>query len=452
MATTIKARLYTNSDDAFVAWAPSEFIPGCRGFLLERGRRSGSGTKVEEVENRLGFKKDDPHSGDHKPSSFWPFQRFNWTDHAVDVGNQVRYRVTAMIDDGSGRPYKKGASSRWTRWAKLSPSVGRGLSCYFNRGLVLSQFVARYLRDKKISPATFKARLKTSLDPEFRRFLEGDLGARIGKILKDAKEKKTGLYAALYELGDAKLEDGLIALGPRLHLILANGSDKSGDGNADARNHLNNSGIPTIDRMLKSKGLGHNKFVVLSRLQRAEGGLDRQHQLEHHRALHPGQQRTADQEPENRSALPQAVGPAQGRLTAESRSGQFPAGAGLRQRQLAQLRDRRSPGHGLVHPHLRRAGHGCPARRHQLGEGRDPVPDVHAGQAGTSYAGRPAGQRGRHVRPGSGEHPGHPGGRQRQERARRAAGEQRPALQARSLHRRSSPRGSMWRWAPGSPR
>src|SRR6266404_807461 len=101
MAITIKVAVYTNSDDAFVAWAPSDFIAGCRGFLLERARKTASGEKVEAVENRVGFSKDNPKSGEHRPSNEWPFQRFNWTDHAVDVGNQVRFRVTAMIDDGS---------------------------------------------------------------------------------------------------------------------------------------------------------------------------------------------------------------------------------------------------------------------------------------------------------------------------------------------------------------
>jgi hypothetical protein len=124
MAATIRISVCTNSDDAFVAWAPSEFIPGCRGFLLERARKNAAGAKVEPVENRVGFKKDNPKSGDHRSSSEWPFQRFNWTDHAVDVGNNVRYRVTAMIDDGSGRPYKKSAASKWTAWQKLSADAG----------------------------------------------------------------------------------------------------------------------------------------------------------------------------------------------------------------------------------------------------------------------------------------------------------------------------------------
>ena len=263
MTVGIKVAVYTNSDDAFVAWAPGDFISGCRGFLLERARKVGAGTKVEPVENRVGFSKDNPKSGDHRPSSEWPFQRFNWTDHAVDVGNEVRYRVTAMIDTGSGRPYKKGAASNWTAWTKLSSDAGGGFSCFFNRGLVLSQFVARYLRDKKLTPAKFKAQLKKSVDPKFRAFLEGDLGAKIIDILQGGQDIKTELHAALYELGDEKLEDAMIALGGHLHLILANGSDPV-DGNAAARKHLNDAGIPTVDRLLKSKGLGHNKFVVVS--------------------------------------------------------------------------------------------------------------------------------------------------------------------------------------------
>ena len=263
MVPKIKVAVYTNSDDAFVAWAPSDFIPGCRGFLLERARKAGAGEKVEPVENRVGFPKDNPKSGEHRSSREWPFQRFNWTDHAVDVGNRVRYRVTAMIDTGGGRPYSDGPASNWTPWATLSSDAGGKFSCFFNRGLVLSQFVARYLKEKKLTPAKFKAQLKKSVDPKFRGFLEGDLGAKIAQILKDAKVKDTQLHAALYELGDAKLEDAMIALGSKLHLILANGSDPA-DGNAAARKHLNDAGIITINRMLKSKGLGHNKFVVLS--------------------------------------------------------------------------------------------------------------------------------------------------------------------------------------------
>ena len=262
-AMTMKIAVYTNSDDAFVAWAPEDFVAECRGFQLERARKVGSKVEIDLVENRVGFESDKPKSGDRRPSNEWPFQRFNWTDHAVDVGHQVRYRVTAMIDSGNGRPYVPGPTSRWTPWATLTTDMGGGFSCYFNRGLVLSQFVARYLASKKITPAAFKAPLKKNVDPKFRAFLEGDLGLRLRGMLADAK-KGGELHAALYELADEMLEDGLIAVGSRLHLILANGSDKSGDGNAASRQRLNTGGIATVDRLLKSRGLGHNKFVVLS--------------------------------------------------------------------------------------------------------------------------------------------------------------------------------------------
>jgi phosphatidylserine/phosphatidylglycerophosphate/cardiolipin synthase-like enzyme len=170
-----------------------------------------------------------------------------------------------MLDAGAGRPFERGATSRWTRWARLSPNAGGGFSCYFNRGLVLSQFVARYLRQHQLTPAAFKAQLKAGVDPAFRAFLEGDLGARLRQLLAPTRARRTTLHAALYELDDAQLEDALIALAPPVELVLANGSDKAGDGNAKARARLNGAGIATIDRLLKSKGLGHNKFVVVSR-------------------------------------------------------------------------------------------------------------------------------------------------------------------------------------------
>lgn len=259
----IRIAAYTNSDDAFIAWAPDDFIPECRGFRLERARKSGSEEKIEIVENRVGFSKDKPKSGDHKPSDVWPFQRFNWTDHAVDVGNNVRYRVTAIVRDASGKLVPD-ISSDWTPWLTLTADVGDGISCYFNRGLVLSQFVARYLRDKKISPAKLKANLKKSVDPAFRSFLQGDLGARLLKLLADARKSKSDVHAALYELDDEILEDAIISVGERFNLVLANGSNKSGDGNADARQNLRDHGVDPIDRLLKSKGLGHNKFLVVS--------------------------------------------------------------------------------------------------------------------------------------------------------------------------------------------
>src|ERR1700730_17148395 len=126
MAISIKVAVYTNSDDAFVAWAPTEFIPECRGFLLERGRKTTSGDKIDIVENRVGFSRDKPKSGEHRPSTEWPFQRFNWTDHAADVGDKVRYRATPMVDDGFVHPGKQRPAHRACRCGEtVSRAMGQ---------------------------------------------------------------------------------------------------------------------------------------------------------------------------------------------------------------------------------------------------------------------------------------------------------------------------------------
>jgi len=65
----------------------------------------------------------------------------------------------------------------------------------------------------------------------------------------------------LYELNDDQLENGIIALGHSIKLVLANGSEVP-DGNAEARQNLNSQGVGTIDRLLPDRLLGHNKFVV----------------------------------------------------------------------------------------------------------------------------------------------------------------------------------------------
>jgi phosphatidylserine/phosphatidylglycerophosphate/cardiolipin synthase-like enzyme len=70
-------------------------------------------------------------------------------------------------------------------------------------------------------------------------------------------------YAALYELTDPELIQRLVQLRGRAHVVLANGSNKKGDGNSEARKTLKKAKVDVRDRMLGSKGLGHNKFALL---------------------------------------------------------------------------------------------------------------------------------------------------------------------------------------------
>lgn len=62
----------------------------------------------------MGFKADKPKQGEHRPSTQWPFQRLWWTDHGVNLGDTVRYRVTPMVQGGGALEPLAAERSAWT--------------------------------------------------------------------------------------------------------------------------------------------------------------------------------------------------------------------------------------------------------------------------------------------------------------------------------------------------
>ena len=94
----VKVSFISNCDDAVVFWRIEKRIPDCWGFEIEREMKLKDGTvQRSTLDNRMGFKADNPKSGDHRASTLWPFQRFWWADHAANLGDVVRYRVTPMV-------------------------------------------------------------------------------------------------------------------------------------------------------------------------------------------------------------------------------------------------------------------------------------------------------------------------------------------------------------------
>jgi phosphatidylserine/phosphatidylglycerophosphate/cardiolipin synthase-like enzyme len=115
------------------------------------------------------------------------------------------------------------------------------------------------------SARDIKTHIKEIQEP-LRRFLSGELRLALLRILDEViDDLALDLYAALYELSDDELIGRLKLLAGRAHVILANGSDQSGDGNSVARLELENAQVDVHDRLLGSKGLGHNKFAVVVR-------------------------------------------------------------------------------------------------------------------------------------------------------------------------------------------
>jgi phosphatidylserine/phosphatidylglycerophosphate/cardiolipin synthase-like enzyme len=268
--TEISLKVFSNADDVHLVWSHEEDIPGCLGFAIEC-RRGDEEPKY--LSNRVGFENDTDVGTDGKrltsrSSQIWPFQRYDWTDHAADLGDVIAYRVVARVVGDAGQLID-GPASTWSETLTLSADCGDGVSVHFNRGYVLSQFMARYMQRKGITLQELKATavvVSDGVDREARAFLGGTLRETMLAMMEEVAETPSlELHAALYELSDEELVDALVRIGDRAHIVLANGSvDVEGeDENKDARKRLNDAGCVVHDRFLAPQALAHNKFVVI---------------------------------------------------------------------------------------------------------------------------------------------------------------------------------------------
>ena len=275
--SAITLKVFSNADDVHLVWNHEDDIPGCLGFAIQC-RRGDAEPKY--LSNRVGFEDDTEvdANGERltlRSSRIWPFQRYDWTDHAADLGDRIAYRVVARVLGDNGK-LKDGPASDWSRTLTLSADCGDGVSVHFNRGYVLSQFMARYMKRKGITLEQLKATavvVSDQVDREARAFLGGTLRETMLAMLVQVKQNEAlELHAALYELTDEELVDGLAAIGERAHIVLANGSvDEDGqDENKDARARLKAADCVVHDRFLAPRALAHNKFVVIGRRDGAD--------------------------------------------------------------------------------------------------------------------------------------------------------------------------------------
>jgi hypothetical protein len=159
----IRLAAYHNCDDVQLFWralvggegdAP---VPDCLGYMIERQRLGPGGQwrPTEVLRNRVSFSSE---RGEGEgtpayltgPSNVWPFQRYDWTDHGASNGQTVKYRVSAVaLPDGGTvgeSELQTAADSGWTEPITVSGETDGGVSAYFNRGLVMSQYVSRLAR------------------------------------------------------------------------------------------------------------------------------------------------------------------------------------------------------------------------------------------------------------------------------------------------------------------
>jgi phosphatidylserine/phosphatidylglycerophosphate/cardiolipin synthase-like enzyme len=259
MSKDISIAARANCDDTYVVWRYPEPIEECRGFALYRKAEDGT---IEPVQTFVPFSGETHNSGEHRPSTEWPIQRFGWTDVFARPGKTLSYRVVPMVGKAGELKGAEAEASSWTDPIEVTASAGDGLSAYFNRGVLATQAMARRLKGEEPWTKRLTKMIATSGDPT-RDFLSGELRLAMRRILAEVKASpQATLYAALFELDDPELRADLEALGPRANVILANGSKEKEDKSAEAREKLREAKVNVHDRMTEG-GLAHNKFLVL---------------------------------------------------------------------------------------------------------------------------------------------------------------------------------------------
>jgi phosphatidylserine/phosphatidylglycerophosphate/cardiolipin synthase-like enzyme len=283
MAISIK--VHAGSDDAFIAWTTG-FIADCRGFALKRRIKRGPGSApspnttstpdaqgfVEEtVASWVGFANGPSVApGTREPTTTWPIQKYLWSDFAVHPGDVVSYQVSPMIGHYDALQEKTELASPWSDAQTIGASTDGNTTCFFNRGIVASQWLARLLPSnpdpKKNTTAKGAALTKIIATPgnPTRNFLGGPAREKLVSLLTDTNASKGHIYAALFELDDPELIQLLKAFGKRAHVVLGNGSvkEKGQDENAAARKTIKKV-CDVRDRFSAPRALAHNKFLVI---------------------------------------------------------------------------------------------------------------------------------------------------------------------------------------------
>jgi phosphatidylserine/phosphatidylglycerophosphate/cardiolipin synthase-like enzyme len=279
MVTTLQ--VHANEDDVLLFWSVPAAIAGCRGFAINRRSTDPSGAVADAVlPNRVGFVSTTAPAPDTpsqtEPSTVWPFQRFSWTDHGAAAGDTVSYQVVPIVRDAAGALVQLAdEASEYSPARSLSAPEGSRFRAFFNRGFLISQFMARYLAENHLTPKEFKDGIDDVDEQKIRAFLSSGLRLALLDQLPTAAGSTDEIYAALYELSDDELVDALTTLGPRAHLVLSNGSvsakhgqssaeARKGDENQDARAKLLAASVDVgeHDRFIAPGALGHNKFLV----------------------------------------------------------------------------------------------------------------------------------------------------------------------------------------------
>lgn len=261
MASEIRA--YVDGDHTFVVWRLDASVANCRGFALNR-RTADAPDQIEVLDTWVGFVGDTAPPGTKQPSTTWPIQRYIWADYNPPRDKQVAYQAVPMVGRKDALQEDAAQATGWSDPVTLTADVDDGMSAYFNRGIVATQWLSRELRARGAEDKrTLTSLIKTPGD-RVRNFLGGGVLWRLPKLLAETLTAGGDIHAALFELNDPQLLEALKSFGAKAHVILADGSSAPDDENADARKALKEAGVDVYDRLVGTGHFAHNKFLVCS--------------------------------------------------------------------------------------------------------------------------------------------------------------------------------------------
>jgi len=230
----------------------------------------------------------------------WPVQRLYWRDltlrrHRDDLGRReigfdVKYSIRPVGDwkdglervvprqpkDYVGEPRPLGYLGEAVETNPIRIDLDfDGVRATFTNGILSGQWLRHAIeqRGKPFNPTTVANEMA---DPtsDIRRYLTGDVLETVSLLLKDEQFKDGDLRLALYELKDAELKQLLLDNKDRVEVILSNSSKDRGGTKWDTTNHLarlelHKAGVKIHDRMFNNNHIGHNKFAVWRRGDKA---------------------------------------------------------------------------------------------------------------------------------------------------------------------------------------
>ncbi len=199
---TLKIDVYDNGDHTCIVWLPDDGKPiaGCRGFAVERKipTRTNPAERDCYLEGFVGFKDGDPPPA---PNEGWkrPVQRYMWSDYGVAAGEQATYRVIPVIGSYAQNALKLDLAnaSAWSDPVTVTSEFAPGISAYFNRGIIASQWVTRAIADEEAADKGKASAIPTGATPpksasKKAKRAAGTIAARSTQaVLRQRKPKKT---------------------------------------------------------------------------------------------------------------------------------------------------------------------------------------------------------------------------------------------------------------------